>query len=261
MSTALIGASSPGSGRFIDILWPNNFATTQGIERLGNGAGAAVMASNGTVGAGVLYKGRWSLPLPFSAVTATGLSWSSAFKLSPPVEKGSGNLLGLDDVGCFRVMVIQAFTGPVTAVGSLMDVGFQLLPGAGMQGMVKDTWNGMGFFYTGPNAINYRVRKTKASAPYDYDAVIPNIITADWNAYEIRYVGPSSVADGVMKAYVNGILVASHAYGAGTILPQPVTTAPTYGFLPVVWNGINGATTAPVAQVRVIAGPTEASLL
>ena len=265
---AAVSSIAPGSARSLDIFWPFAVGSTQvvfsrgGVEKAGGitefaGGGAGAIVST-------RYRGRWCRQLGSAAAANAGhaLNWSHYIP-QPPTVRGAGLIAGLDDLACFRFYAVVAIAPPAAGAPAL-DVGIQLAAGNTSFYHYGNNAAGAAFQITGtaalPNVMKYRVRKVLAGVPVEVD--VPGLTLADWNVYEWRFIGPTPTQEAQLRAYVNGRALVTHSYGAGTILPEPERAGPSYGFAPFVLNMSGAAVPAVyVAAMRMICGPTEASLV
>lgn len=259
MPTALIGAGSPGAGRSYDGAWPRGGATIgYSIPRGGIDQNAGVSIGS-TVTGPTRYRGRMCYATASTAAVGGTVSWNQYIP-QPMTVKSTANLSGSDDALCFRYMFLMAFDDCVD-IGTL-DCGAYVCAGATVSLLQGNSCPGFGFQRKATNDLRLLI-KTTAIAAFAVNLPIAGIITADWNAYEFRWIGPTKLSEGQLKCYINGVNVGNYLHGAGSVLPDGERAGPSYGWCPFLanWQNAIASQTAYYGGMRVIAGPTESSLL
>lgn len=263
MPTTIVGNGSPGAGRVYDAMWPRPIAaSTVGMTRLGadfanltNSTGAG-----GAVSGPTRYRGRWCYYTAAAAAAGASLNWNGIVP-QPMTVRSSGNLAGADDTLCIRYIFIMAFSD--CADIGVIDSGCQVVAGSNPQYLNANTALGFGFQRRSTNNVRLLVRNVAGVVPFAVDQAVPGIVTADWNAYEFRYIGPTDQREGQLKCYVNSRNVANFSFGTATPPPEAERAGPFYGWIPLMvnWQNAIAAQTLYYGQMRVIIGPTEQSLL
>lgn len=177
--------------------------------------------------------------------------------------KGPANLSGVDDFACWSVSAILAYDAIPGAVTG--DLGLTVGPGTATTIKVS-TFPGIQFGPSDVGVLSLYVRQTNGgAATYNQPVSVQPDLT-QFNRYEIRIVGPTSTAEAQIKCFLNNVLVAQLAYGAGTLLPsQRFAVASNMGFTPGLVNrdAVPGSTVrmyVPYYGLVVCAAPTEAML-
>lgn len=179
--------------------------------------------------------------------------------------KGVCDLSGIDDYCCWEASVILAYDaltnnvtgdlGLVVAVGTASLIrqaplfpGVELGPtGAGTMGVFSRAVNG------GPVTFNQNV-------------ALPTDMTK-FHRYAIRLIGPTATQEARMKFLVDGVVVQTLPFGAGTVLSTQDPFGTNMGFTPCIINrnATGGASTVNMFLVNdsftVCSAPTELALL
>lgn len=259
MPTSIIGTGSPGAGRAYDGFWPRGGATIgYSIPRGGIDQNAGVSIGS-TVTGPTRYRGRMCYVTASTPAVGGTVSWNQTIP-QPMTVKSTANLSGSDDTLCCRFVFIAAFDN-CADIGTL-DCGAYVCAGATVSLLQGNSCPGFGFQRRSTNNIQLLV-KSQPIAAFSDTVAIPGIITADWNAYEFRWIGPTKQTEGQLKCYVNGVNVKNYNHGAGTLLPDGERAGPSYGWCPFFANWLNAiaSQTMYYGGMRVSIGPTESSLL
>lgn len=264
---------SRGSGRTLDIAYPQNITVVPGTAGMGttwiNRQAMSTFVVGGETGVGAppagsgwtTYRGRIAYKQTGSTGPQTGgfygTGGATTFAIYfPQLRNGSSGYN--DDYRCWRVTAILA----VDAVTPAADSGLEVGPAMNMD-MISGTPAG---FRLGPSDASLTqarisVRQTPALA-LTVDQVINNIDVRDWHVYEMRFIGATSTRDAVFKALIDGTQVFTANWGAGTLLPDLTGLGGTTGYRITVGNrGIVGNTYLAMLGVTVSAAPSESALL
>jgi hypothetical protein len=170
--------------------------------------------------------------------------------------KGHNMLPGSDPIACTRVFANVAYTGTVI---NTVDSGLQCTyGGAGMVGAGGPAI-GVGFFRRPGAVMRATCLKTGGGALNNLDVTGPGTLLPAFNdlvlnTQELRFVSATSGAEAFIQWVINGIVVRTLFYGAGTILPETKDSVSSC-MTAVLLNGIAN-TVMQVQKFCVVAGPT-----
>jgi hypothetical protein len=250
-----LGVFTDASSRQTDMGTGNGFAnTTTGVPPAGQG--------------GQVYKGRACWALTSNTGTGRTVSGGHTF-MGTQRSAGNAQVLGLWDWACWEFSAILAFDalpGPVAATGQL---GLQYGSGNWTQTMfgTAPTQSGFTFGPVDTGVLGVRVRTTDGGAVTSQNVATGNSPDhTEFHRYAIRLISASGSSEALAKFLVDGKVLLTLSWGAGTILPNQVNTfvAPRLGFTPSITNlNCNAATTRMYVadnSAQVVAAPTEAAL-
>ncbi len=254
-NTGGIGTMSDASSRQSDVGANNGGAlTTTGAPPAGFG--------------GQVYKGRACFA--FTSNTGTGYTVAGGHTfLGTQRSAGDVPILGNWDWACWELSAILAFDalpGPVAATGQL---GLQYGSGNWTQTMfgTVPTQSGFTFGPVDTGVLGVRVRTVDGGAVTSQNVAVGNVPNqTEFHRYAIRLISASGPNEAMAKFLVDGNVLLTLQWGAGTILPNQVNTfvAPRLGFTPSLTNlNCNAATTRMYVadnSWQIIAGPTEDAL-
>lgn len=256
-----------GASRTSDFAWPINTLQAVGSVAIGttftSRQGVGFSTEGQITGFGVppagsgytTYRGRVCHKQTGSG-TSGGFWTSDTLNIQFPTLATSIGGNYIDDFRCWRMLAIYAIDSAGIGSG---DVGLEVGPRNNYT-MISALGAGIRLGPTAAGAISLQIRTT-AGAALAVDTVAANVDVADWNAYEMRFIGATSTTDAAFKAFVNGRQIGgAFTFGAGTVLPT-FFNGTTIGYQ--IGMGNRGATAVYIAQcgLQISASATEAGLL
>ena len=252
-SSGAFGPMTDAASRQSDMGGNNGFVlTTTGAPPAGSG--------------GQVYKGRGTLALTSGTNTGYTLAGGHTFI---GTQRSAGNVivLGNWDWAVWELSAILAFDALPGAVNANGQLGLQYGSGNWTQTMfgTAPTQSGLTFGPINTGVLGIRVRTTDGGAVTNV-AVTATPDQTEFHRYAIRFISASGAAEAQAKFLVDGTVVATIPWGAGTILPNQVNTfvAPRLGFTPSLTNlNCNAATTRMYIadnSAQIISAPTEDAL-
>ncbi len=146
----------------------------------------------------------------------TGTNFRFSFPQTKPVTSFA------DDFSCWQFTLVAAFTSGGNEAG--MEIG----PNARM-GMIVTADPGIGFVVRAANSMSLIACQGGALT---VDQQIANVAlngalydSADWHVYTLRIIGATAATEAQCKAYSDGVLRTTVAWGAGTLLPGQASGA------------------------------------
>lgn len=274
---AAVSPTSRGGGRTLDFSYPHNALIVPGTVGMGTtwinrqAYGTYVMGSEAGIGAPpagsgwTTYKGRVCYKQTGSTGPQTGGFYQTGagpFAIYfPTLRQGSSTYN--EDFRCWRVAAIIA----VDAVTASADSGLEIGPNV-QHDFLSGTPAG---FRVGPSGTSTALARVSARQTAGLAITIDQtfatvggiaIDVTDWHCYEMRFIGATSSRDGVFKALIDGNVVLSANWGAGTLLNTDFTGGGQVGYRITVGNrGIVGSTYLAMCGLTVAAAATEAALL
>lgn len=205
-----------------------------------------------------LYRGRVAFKQTGSGTSGGFYTTGSDFAIYFP-QNGPNAIGGdfQDDLLCWRVLAVLAFDGSSLGSG---DIGLEV--GAAMStnyNIITALSPGFRLAPTAAGQISFQVRQNGGGG-LTVNQVVANVDVNDWHIYEMRFIGATAKQDAIVKAYVDGVQLASQSWGAGTLLPSWGNGASLgYG----IGIGNRGAAATYVAKMglQVSAAATEPGLL
>lgn len=246
-------AGPPGSGRLIDLRWPddqqfrqNGLAVSlQCKDRL-----AAVVDVQGAVatysvnpnnGWNANINGRSGATIgSVNPGAPNGLQYSFHPMVAHIARRGVGvaaippNLLSIDQLGAYRAIMIASFVNPAGAIGAAVDNGLELCTAGGVtidDGLILQKGTpGLAFRINNTNSVEAVIRATQAGALVNVPLLngASGFNPGDWNAYEIRLIGAQGSREAQAKWFINGQLVLSRFWSGAATMPE--TNANYAGF-------------------------------
>lgn len=248
-----IGVTSDAASRQSDVGQGNGYVLlTRGAPPAGSG--------------GQIYKGRACFAMTSNTNTGYTLTGGAMFIQT---QRSAGNvpIIGNVDWAVWEWSAILAFDAITGAMNANGQIGLQV--GSGNWNEIgfgtAPTQSGWIFGPTNTGVLAVTVRTTDGGAL----TTVPITATptqTEFHRYAIRLVSASGAAEAVTKFLVDGTVVGSISWGAGTILPTQVNTfvAPRLGFTPSITNTNYAAATNRMYiadnSCQVIAAPTEDAL-
>jgi hypothetical protein len=262
-----------GAGRTVDVSWPDwlNVVSTAGVPntfrgRLGQAVGTGAMAIGGYNGGSAVIQVSNSathgcMICTVGAGASDGIGQIVRYNLPGPQifmvqTKGHAMNPGSDTIACSRVLVNAAYTGIVI---NTVDSGLQCTyGGAGMVGAGGPAV-GVGFFRAPGAVMRATCLKTSGGALNNLavtgaGTLLPAFNDLILNTYELRFVSATQGAEAFIQWVINGVVVRTLFYGAGTILPETKDSVSSC-FTAALFNGIAN-TTMQVKNFDVKTGPT-----
>lgn len=291
MIETVVSAYPPGSGRSLDITWPDYLGVMpangtaiplnrvawgrQGINTpsasIGNNQAQTNTGAGGTPGVfaatGAGFQGRGAVQLvPGTTAGATvGVRMSlDAMTILPNIGAAgaNGDRSNTDDYACWRCFAIIAFPLNNSFGGS--DLGIEWsAANVGNWQIIGGGAAGFGFQQSAAGTVNFVRRPTVGGALTS--TVVRQTSAADlvkWNTYEIRVIGATPDRNAQLKVFVNGNSVLQLDW-VNDNLGVPLWSTGQFGYMTSLqaYSGGVGAQGLVVQRVRFMAGPTEASLL
>lgn len=269
-----------GVARRQSFMWPafNTAALNAfGVQTDAASRQSDVGAGNGfvltTVGAppagfgGQNYKGRAAQAYTSNNNTGYVVSGGHTF-IQTQRSTGSVPILVNSDWAVWEFSAILAYDTLPGAVNANGQIGLQYGSGNWTQPLFGTAPTQSGFNFGPVDAAGtfaVRVRTTDGGAVTTVAAgSVANYI--EWHRYAIRLVSASGANEAQAKFLVDGTVVLTIPWGAGTVLPTQVNTfvAPRLGYTPSLTNlNYNAATSrmyVAMNSTQIIAAPTEDAL-
>lgn len=179
-------------------------------------------------------------------------------------QKGPADLSSVDDFACWEASAILAYdalTDPVTGdVGLVVAVGTaSVIRGASLFPGVELGPTGAGTMGVFSRAVN------GGPVTFNQNVGLPTDMTK-FHRYAIRLIGPTASQEARMKFLVDGNVVQTLPYGAGTVLGTQDPFGTNMGYTPCIVNrnATGGVSTVNMYFVidsfTVCSAPTEAAL-
>lgn len=269
-SETVVTPPTPGAGRILDCAWPGkdtnpwsgislNIETRIGSYTGGRTLTHGVQTAGGAI-AWAVYQGVDCLKLTAPAAAGSGDFYTSPDVLRCHVRTTKGHPLpgSCTDFAVYRTYINAAFP---TIPAADNDMGLELLPqssggtpylinGGGSDG-IAITRGADGHMYLMARAGGV-LKKYAIDTAAGFDPTL-------FHAYELRLTSATKVAEASLKCLVDGVLVQTLNWGAGTVLPVSNNANP--GFLPGIFSMEGNAGVFYLEQWRVIYGPTEQATL
>jgi hypothetical protein len=201
----------------------------------------------------MVYKGRQAYKQTGDGTSGGYYTTTSAFTMYFPQDRQP--VAFQEDALCYRVTAIVAYD---LGIGS-GDVGLEV--GASNNYNII-TASAPGFQMAPVSATHFGVRvRQNGGGPLTVDKVIPIVVDIrEWNMLEFRFLGATVFNPAAFKAFLNGVPVASYAWGPGTLLPAWANGTVT-GYSIAVGNRGAVATYIASCGLAVASASTEAGLL
>ncbi len=252
-STNAFGTQSDASSRQSDMGQGNGFVlTTTGAPPAGFG--------------GQVYQGRATYALTSNTNTGHTIAGGHSF-IGTQRSAGNVNIVGNFDWACWELSAVLAFDALPGAINANGQLGLQYGSGNYTQVGFGTGPTQAGFFFgpTGTGTLGVTVRTTDGGAIALQQAVTSPDQTK-WHRYAIRLISASGAAEAQAKFLVDGQVLLTLQWGAGTVLPSQINTfvAPRIGFTPSLTNlNVNAGTTRMYVannSFQIVSGPTEDAL-
>jgi hypothetical protein len=215
---------------------------------------------------GQVYKGRATQAFTSNTNTGYVASGGHCF-IGTQRSAGNAAIIGNFDWAVWEFSAILAFDALPGAMNANGQLGLQVGSGNWTQVGFGTAPTQSGFFFGPVNTgvIGVTVRTTDGGAITNVAvSATPNQL--EFHRYAIRLLSASGANEAQAKFLVDGSVVQTILWGAGTILPTQVNTfvAPRLGFTPSLCNiNVNAATTRMYIadnSWQIIAAPTEDAL-
>ena len=274
----ITSASPPGAGRTLDAYLQMTDGTTvstaarsvQAVGRPSTLASGSFFSNLGAAGTRVFSRSR----LANNYVPATGDGTIIAAGIDHRLTRPTNSPIS-EEAGAIRVVVTMKVTGvPAvfpSASGPASDWGICFYGNTNLAGMANmqssaPVNSNAGFSFACNAAGNpvYVTRQTTFSvgAP-DEIFVLSAADMTKWCYFDIRFIGATPTSDATLECVLNGQSVLQRNWGAGTLLPTAASIGANFlgAFRPIIGTASgSGITSLQIAFVRVIKGPTFASL-
>lgn len=241
MSEAIASQLSAGSGRMVDLTWPQRSILRQN----GIGPGGAVWNRldisnaqgavnsynlNQNTGWNANIKGRSGATIGATVPGApNGVQTSfepMVIQLAKRADPGAPNLAGLDQWGAYRVWMIAAFVNPAAALGAAVDNGLEVTCVGAVtinDGLILQKGTpGLGFRVYDTNKVELIMRPSQAGAVTRVDLLTAadGYDPTQWHMYEMRFIAARANIEAVCKFFIDGVLKATLTWGPGNIMPE-----------------------------------------
>lgn len=261
-------ANPNGAGRFLDFIYPapgnytagsvigayRNNTTNQNVNITSQGLGGG-----GGNNAGVVQG------LPVCTLQSSGVAGNGNavfFNPARVIVATAKNALPItgNDLAVWRIIFnVSLFAAPIASG----EVGCYLATDQNQSQIVSTPSSGFGYRFQSTGAVDFVT--ITGVAPTNTN-VIPALGSDVLVSLELQLFSATSNADASLRALVNGIVkplpITSSSWAAGTLLPLmgAVTAGQPQGFLPCCTCKANNVNGLRIQQVRIMAGPTLASL-
>ncbi len=262
-----------GAGRFVDQVWPDPLqvvstasAVTQCRNRLLNVQMA--MATGGFGGGGATVNllansvyGQLAMRLGGGGADGVGqlvrfnLPAAQVFQVQGRSTSGVPSS-DYQPLACFRVFAVYAYANPV--IGSAVaDSGLELTAGGGL--IQSQSAKGIGFGRSATGVIQARSQTIGGGASSNVavtgaGTTFPGYADTLMNAYEIQGISATTTAEARINWLINGRLVRTALYGAGTILPT--FSGGNEGCWTALVANVANSVNLDIMQFSVIQAPT-----
>lgn len=276
---------SPGAGRSLHLMWPNEDTIggalgNNGVQRL-NAISSNAIATAVSVGAPPAvttptYRGLqcWKCG---SAAAGAGVGVFFAF-LHNAARNQNGAAINLDDRGVIETRWLLAFDRPAGDLSDSLDLGVTMFPGSANLNVFNPATGsvyraGTQFGPGGPGKLRFRTRGGQTIVgppPYNTglgpdsgNVAVAGFDERDWHWYAIRVVGASSGGNGTCKALLDGVPF-GNPFSIDTVsafYPDPTSWPAAIGVRFGVGQFSNNTFDSMyIARGSLIIAPTEADL-